>query len=114
MMNAMISSITAQGKLFPMRTQNVPPSPPSKTRDSGEDDNRRLNAILNWNDKKYIVECRSRKLTTNYAFHNEELGEVVFDEDGFTQLYSPKQLDPAIYSWMRRIIKAWKMHYPNF
>ena len=114
MMNTMISSIAPPESGILKRTYNDPPLPPRKKRDSGGDDDRRLEAILKWKGKSYIVECRSRKLTPNFCFRNEELGEVVYHEDGITQLYSQKQLDPEIYSFFIRTIKAWEMQWPDF
>ena len=97
-------------------TISSPPPPPIQyKRKSGDGDkNRFLTAALKWEDKYYNVECRSRKLTPNFYFHNAELGEVVFAEDQITLLYSQKELDPEIYKLMRIFIKCWIIHCPEF
>jgi hypothetical protein len=94
----------------------IPPLPPIYDKDLNEDGEREraLTAILKYQGKNYYVECRSRRYSPMFHFHHSELGEVIYDEDKITMLYSQKELNAEIYAWMRRTIKAWVKNFSSF
>jgi hypothetical protein len=94
----------------------IPPLPPIHEKDLNGDGGgeRTLTAVLKYQRKNYHVECRSRRYSPMFHFHHSELGEVIYDEDEITILYSQKELDVEIHAWIRRTIKAWVKNFSNF
>lgn len=97
-----------------IESEYLPPIPPIEENITNDNNNKELIAILNWQGKTYHINCLSRRFNTQFLFQHPELGEVVYSEDQQTLLFSQLELDPDIYRWMERTIKAWVKAFSDF
>ena len=97
-----------------IESEYLPPIPPIEENINNDNNNKELITILKWQGKTYHINCLSRRFNTQFLFQHPELGDVVYSEDQQTLLYSQNDLDPEIYCWMQRKIKAWVKSFSDF
>lgn len=84
-----------------------PPIIPTK-RNTGDDPESTLSAIVSLNHGNFTFECLSRKWDKRYRFEHPDLGLVIFDTEGenlifTTVLYSKEEIQD-----FKRSVIAWQ------
>ena len=91
-----------------MKIEIIPPPIIPNQRENGDNPESTLSVIVKLTHGNFTFECLSRKWDKRYRFEHQDLGLVVFDENGEKLIFTTIDYTPEEVNELKRFVIAWK------